>query len=330
MRLIRRLVAGAILLTAANVPAIAQTSETREVDDAVLHAYAQGTAGPATIALSDQATLKLPKSFVFVPPEAGRHLMHGMGNASSASLLGLVIPSNNYAGWFIALRLEPTGHVDGTAVAALDHEEIRSTLAASARRGNEARVQLGSSPLDAGAFLEPPKYDAPHNSFTTAIRVYESGPSNGDEDSAHVHTLIFGRTHTLSLTLIEGIAGYAARRPTFEAIVGGTAFVPGHRAVDFVAGSDPVVPQLLEVLFGGLTTEDIAHRAADDAAEAKRIAALPPPKTYTKEIKLAFFGVLGLLALLMSVLAFSSRDKRTVDVQRSGGIDRVTRQAARR
>ena len=57
-----------------------------------------------------------------------------------------------------------------------------------------------------------------------------------------------------------------------------------------------------------------------------------PPKSFGKEIKLAFFGVLGVLAVLMSVLAFSrgsSRDGGGDEPTRAGGIDRVTRQARR-
>ena len=129
-----------LVLTAAG-PALAQTSEAREMDDAVTHAYAQGTAGPASIPIRDLATLKLPKDYVFVPAAAGRRLMHGMGNGAGEALIGLVVPSQ-YTSWFIVVEVLDTGHVDQKALAALDHEEIRGAIAASTRRGNEGEAQI--------------------------------------------------------------------------------------------------------------------------------------------------------------------------------------------
>ena len=299
------------------------------MDDAVTHAYAQGTAGPASIPIRDLATLKLPKDYVFVPAAAGRRLMHGMGNGAGEALIGLVVPSQ-YTSWFIVVEVLDTGHVDQKALAALDHEEIRGAIAASTRRGNEHRMRLGSAPIDAGAYLEPPLHDAMHGSFTTAVRIYESGPSSGGEDSANVDAYLFGRSQTLQISLVDGLSEYAKHRLIFNQLVAGIAFAPGQRAQDFVAGRDPVATHLIDLLFGGRTTAEIAAETAADAAEAIRIAALPPPRTFTREIKLAFFATLGLLGLLVALIAFFKRGGEGMAASRDGGIDRALRTAPRR
>ena len=317
------------LVLTATGPALAQTSDDREMDDAVTHAYANGLAGPAAIPLRDLGILNLPKDYVFVPAKAGRRLMHGMGNGAGDALIGLVVPSQ-YSSWFIVVEVLDTGHVDQTALLALDHEDIRGAIAASTRRGNESRMRLGSAPIDAGAFLEPPLHDAARGSFTTAIRIYESGPSSGGEDSANVDAYLFGRSHTLQISLIDGVSGYDKHRLVFNQILKGVAFVSGQRAEDYVASRDPAATHLIELLFGGRTVAEIAAEAAADAAEAKRIAALPPPKTYSREIQLAFFGALGLAGLLLAFLAVFKRGGGAVEPQRDGGIDRALRTAPRR
>lgn len=330
--LLAGLLSSLVLAATGTTQAMAQTSDMREMEDAVAHAYAQGTAGPATIALRDVATLNLPKGYVFVPAAATHRLMHGMGNASGTNALGVIIPGANYGGWFIELSVAETGRIDGAALAKLDAEEIRGTIAAAARRGNASRMELGSSPIDAGAFLEPPKYDATKQSFTTAIRIFESGPSTGSEDSVNVDTSIFGRTHTLEVSLVDGLSDYAKHRAAFDAVVAAVSFTPGHRAQDFVAGRDAVAVRAAELVFGGRNAAELAVEAAEQAAETKRLAALPPKRTYETELKLGFFGLLGLVALVLARMGLrtpsgsAARAEPTAPQQRrEGGIDRLQR-----
>lgn len=321
-----------LVLAGATVPAVAQTLETREMDEAAVQANARATVGPATIQLRDLATLRLPKDFVFVPADASQRLVRGMGNAADGTTLGVVIPAARYNGWFINLAINETGHVSNEALAKLDAGDLRATIATATRRGNAARMQLGSSPIDAGTFLEPPRHEPASHRYTTAIRIFESGPSSNSDDSVNIDTFVFGRAHALQISLVDGQSDFATHRPAFISVVEGASFTAGHRAADFIPGQDAIATDVLDVVFGGRSAAELAAEAADNAAEAKRLSALPRPRSIATQIKLALFGVLGLLAALAGALAYGWRG--AVDIKQGNGgtnsaIDRALRSSKR-
>jgi len=56
--------------------------------------------GPAEIVLRDQAKLKLPAGYIWVPEPAAGQMMRAMGNHSDERELGLISPSRKrHAGW---------------------------------------------------------------------------------------------------------------------------------------------------------------------------------------------------------------------------------------
>lgn len=320
MRLLVRLWMSALVMLAGGIAAEAQTSDARALSDAIGRAYAAGTVGPAVVALRGIATLKLPKGQVFVPAQASQGLLRGMGNGSDASLVGIVIPAGRYAGWFVAVALLDTGHVSYADIAKLDAGEIRDALAAATRRGNPARLQLGSGPLDVGAFIEPPKYEPERNRFTTAVRVFESGPSTGSEDSANVDAYLFGRVHTVQISLVDGLSEYDQRRPLFDAVRDGVSYDEGQRASDYVAARDPVARHVLDVIFGGRTESEFEAEAAEAAEEAKRYSMRPPVRSLESQLKLAFFAGLALLSVGVGVLVLSAVRRGGQTASRQGDV----------
>ena len=114
-------------------------------------------------------------------------------------------------------------------------------------------------------------------------------------------------------------------------MVAGVAFAAGQRAIDFIPGRDPAATHLLDVVFGGRTVAELATEAAEDAAEAARIAKLPPARSIAAQIKLAFFSVLGLLAMLAGVVAFNWRPSDAPrSATRDGTVERALRSSGRR
>jgi uncharacterized membrane-anchored protein len=322
-----RLLTGLVLLLLGANQACAQTSTDREMGDAVAHAYSLGTPGPAAIPLRDLANLQLPKDLTFVPNNSGRRLMHGMGNTSGDQLLGLILPSGAYGNWFIALSVIESGNVSPDAITKLDLADVHATVRSAARRGNAARMQLGSSPIEAGAWVEPPKYDAARHRFTTAIRIYESGPSTNDEDSINIDTYVFGRMRTIEVSLVAGHSDYARRRAAFDKVVEGLSFLNGQGYQDFVAGKDLVATHVMDVVFGGRTMAEIDAEAAEEAAAAKYRASIPRGMDKATQIKLLFFGLLGVVALIL--LIFALRSGRSSPVSRDIGVGRAIRSAPR-
>jgi uncharacterized membrane-anchored protein len=323
---VRHLVAGFLLLAAAASPLAAQTGTER---DAVADAYAKSIAGPTSVTVGDIASLQIPKDFVFVPGAVGRYLMHGIGNAGGEALFGLVLPANAYGGWAIAVAVADTGYVSNETLGKLDFSDVLAAIRSSTRRGNAERMKLGSGPIEAGDWVEPPRHDAAAHRVTTAVRIYESGPSTGSEDSIELAVTAFGRSKAITVALFGGLGEYGRQRPAFEQIAAGLHFLPGHRALDFVPGTDAVASHVVDVVFGGRTQADIAHEAAEEAAERARIAALPPKPDRKREMQLMFFGLLGVVSLLLVVLALRGGRSTAASVA-SDSVERAMRTAGRR
>jgi len=326
---VRHLLAGFLLLLAAASPLAAQTGVDRDASDAVADAYAKSIAGPTTVTVRGIATLQIPKDFVFVPGHAGQRLMHGIGNAGGEALFGLVLPANAFGGWAIAVAVADTGYVSNETLGKLDFSDVLAAIRSSTRRGNAERMKRGSGPIEAGDWVEPPRHDAATHRVTTAVRIYESGPSTGSEDSIELDVNAFGRSTAITVTLISGLGEYTRQRPAFEQIAAGLQFLPGHRAEDFVTGADGIASHVVEVVFGGRTQVEIALEAAEEAAERARIAALPKKADHKREMLLMFFGLLGVVALLLVVLALRGGRGAPAAIA-PNGVERAMRMAGRR
>lgn len=74
-----------------------------EMKAAIEAAQKAQVSGPSDVKLADQAVLKLPKGFVYVPPAEGQKLLTAMGNRVGDGLLGLIFPDSD-AEWFVAMR----------------------------------------------------------------------------------------------------------------------------------------------------------------------------------------------------------------------------------
>ena len=203
-------------------------------------------------------------------------------------------------------------------------------MRSATRLGNPARLQLGASPLDLGAWIERPAHDAARGRFTTAIRVFESGPSTADEDWVNIDASLFGRERMLQLSLVDSLSENGAHRAAFNGISDSVEFRPGERAQDYVAGRDKLATHVIDIVFGGRTVEEIAAEAAADAAEAKRRAALPPPQEFSSTMKLMFFGMLGLMGLAAAAFAMRGGGSDGEPVGRDRAVDRALRTAPRR
>jgi uncharacterized membrane-anchored protein len=81
-----------------------------ELKGAIEAAQKAQVAGPSDVRLADQALLKLPKGFVYIPPAEGQRLMQAMGNRVGEGLLGLIFPESD-AQWFVAMRFLKSGYI---------------------------------------------------------------------------------------------------------------------------------------------------------------------------------------------------------------------------
>jgi len=112
--------AGGVLLLAVfmSLSALAQeappseASRKAELSAAWQAASKAGSAGPKDIALIDQATLKLPADYFFVPKAEGAHVLRALGNVvNDSSFLGLVVGQQQSAPWIVVIHYVKEGYI---------------------------------------------------------------------------------------------------------------------------------------------------------------------------------------------------------------------------
>src|SRR5258706_3672326 len=85
-------------------PALGQDTEKAqaEMKAAIEAANKAKVTGPSDVKLVEQAVLKLPRGYVYIPAAEGAKLLGAMGNRVGDGLLGLVFPEGEPQ-WLIAM-----------------------------------------------------------------------------------------------------------------------------------------------------------------------------------------------------------------------------------
>jgi uncharacterized membrane-anchored protein len=314
------------VVLAAQFGAGAARAQSTEDVDPIARAHATGNMGPATIKLGDYATIDLPKGYMFIPSFKDQLISSKLEVAVNHTVLGAILPSDGGRNWYVTVSKLETGYLTSAQVDALDKSEVLATLRSVALKYNAARMMAGFTKVDMGKWLEEPKHDAARNRYTTAVRMYETGPTTHDDSFANIDTLLFGRSQVLRVGLRTMMTEHTTYKPRLEALTNVIRFAPGHRPEDYVAGKDKKAEHVMEVVFGGRTLEEIAAEIAEEAEAAKRRAAMPQPMDRATQMKLLLAGLLGVVALIALVIAFRGNRKE------SGAIaaERAYRSAQRR
>jgi uncharacterized membrane-anchored protein len=294
------LAAAHLSTTPAITPSWAQDSEDA---DPIARAHATGNLGPAQIKLGDTAVLELPKGYIYMPSFRYQAIGNKLEIMGSHKVLGAIMAAEGMGNWYITVTLMDTGHVTSAQVDALDKSEVLATLRDLALKNNARRMMAGFTKIDMGNWIEAPRHDAVRKRYTTSARIFETGPTTHDDNFANIDTLLFGRSQVLRMGLRAMLSEHMTYKPRLELLANAVRFEPGHRAEDYVAGTDKAAEHVMDVVFGGRTLAEINTELAEEADAAKRRAAAPRPMDRETQMKLLLAGLLGVVALIALVVA---------------------------
>jgi uncharacterized membrane-anchored protein len=197
--------------------------------------------GPASVDLPHDLTLGVPEGMLFGNHPFADALLRKNGSLHNENVLGIVLPQDERAQWWVILRHTDDGHVDDTE--ALDAKEILEALREGLPDLNEERKGLGMPPLTIEGWLEAPSYDRANHLMLWALDV-----ASKDGHSANVNTRVLGRTGMLSLNLVTSPESLSGDKRYARELLAGTGFKPGHRYEDF----EPKTDKLAEYGLTGL------------------------------------------------------------------------------
>lgn len=266
--------------TPAPAPAAAATQREADAEAALRAVKASQIPGPTNIALRDQATLKLPAGYLWVPEPAASQLMRAMGNHPDERVLGLVFPQSDEQGWMAVARYEPSGHIPEDDAEHWDIDGLYKGLREGTDASNEERRQKGFPELVIGDWVEKPTYDGATHRLVWSLPVRHKGAAADAPTSINYNTYALGREGYVTLNLITDLKDIAQDKRHAQTLLAALSFGEGKRYTDFNASTDKVAEYGLAALVGGLAAKKIGLFALAAGFLAK----------FAKVIAVAAFG----------------------------------------
>src|SRR5215475_8173548 len=89
-----------------------EEAQANELKAAWMAGAQAATEGPADIALIDQATLKLPSGYDFIPKAEGARILRALGNTVfESTFVGLIVGTKPGDEWIVATRYVKEGYI---------------------------------------------------------------------------------------------------------------------------------------------------------------------------------------------------------------------------
>jgi uncharacterized membrane-anchored protein len=228
----------------------------------------QGTMGPASIPLRNQAALDLPDGFAFIPHDPGKTAMESLGNHVTDNFLGLVVPSKP-ASWFMLVEYMPAGYIKDDDAQTWDADQLLSDIKTTTDEANKQRTAQKIPALDIVGWVEKPHYDEFTHRLIWSIVAHDEGVADTADDVINYRTLMLGREGYIALTMVTSQSLIDPQRPIATLLLSKLNFVPGKRYDDFNVSTDHVAEYGLAALIAGVAAKKLGLLAVGLAFAAK-------------------------------------------------------------
>ncbi len=270
-RYLNRIAAGFLLSFAVAAHAAdpaSSTARASERDAAITAARASQTEGPADIALRDQAHLKLPDGYIWVPTPAAAQLMRSMGNRVDDSFVGAVFPKDG-ANWFAVLKFVQEGYIKDDDAKDWNADDLLQSLRDGTSESNKDRVQRGIPEIEVTGWAQKPAYDASTHRLVWSATSQRKGSTNTDDQGVNYNTYALGREGYISLNLVTGASELATYKPDALRLLGALSYDDGKKYADFNQSTDKVATYGLAALVAGVAAKKLGLLAVILAFAAK-------------------------------------------------------------
>lgn len=235
--------------------------------------------GPVTVDLGDNlAQVEMGAAYAFAGADDTVELMEMMGNPPSGTEVGLIIPIDENADWFIVFEYDAIGYVKDDEKNDLDADAILDSIKEGTEEGNKIRAEQGFPPLNIIGWYEKPHYDEASNNLVWAVQ------ARSDDDEADIvnyNVRLLGRTGYMSVVLVSDLATLDTIKPELNNIIQNFSYKQGKSYASFVEGDKVAQYGLTALVVGGAGTA---------AAKAGIFKSLAKFAKYIFLAIIAFFG----------------------------------------
>ena len=203
--------------------------------------------GPRTVDLGQNiAMIELGQNYLFAGAEDTKKLMASVGNPPTNHEVGLVIPKNREAGWFIVFEYRPVGYVRDTEKDSIDSDAILKSIKAGTEKANKVREEKGFAPLNVIGWHENPHYDTQSHNLVWALLA-----ESKDGQVVNYNVRLLGRHGFMSTVLVTDPSTLAACKPEVDSIIKNFSYKSGKSYAEFVKGDKVAQYGLTALIAGG-------------------------------------------------------------------------------
>ena len=250
----------ALFVVLGSLPAFAQASPPSEASRkaelvaAWQAASAAGAAGPNDVSLIDQAALKLPAGYFFVPQAEGARVLRALGNVvNDTSIVGLVVGTGPNDGWIVVIRYIKEGYIKDDDAKNWNADDLLKNLKDGVEDSNKDRVARGFPEMQVIGWVQPPNYDAATHRLVWSLLAKDKDEADNAAKSINYNTYALGRDGYFSLNS-ERIA---SDKSVAHELLGDLAYNTGKRYEDFSASTDRIAEYGLMALVGGVAAKKL-------------------------------------------------------------------------
>lgn len=246
----------ATLLIAAGA-AIAQSPNHEAEQKAAFEAADKAkVVGPANVSLRDQATMKLPEGYLYIPMPAAAQVMQAMGNRTDERLVGIVFPAANEP-WFVAIKFVKEGYVKDDDARDWKPDDLLQSLREGTEAANAERTKRGFPAIEVVGWAEAPRYDSATHRLVWSASSRERGTGASADQGVNYNTYALGREGYISLNLITDLDKLGKYRPDALKLLGALDYLEGKRYADFDSSTDKVAAYGLATLVAGAAAKKL-------------------------------------------------------------------------
>ncbi len=233
----------------------ADTSLESEQEAAFKAAKAVQKVGPADITLRDQAHLKLPEGYVWVPTPAAAQLMRAMGNRTDDTFLGAVFPADD-ADWMAVVKFVKEGYIKDDDAKDWNADDLLKSLKEGTEAANEERAKRGIPAIEVTGWAQKPEYEAgAHRLVWSALSKRKGGAD--DNEGVNYNTYALGRDGYISLNLITNAKDLDKFKPDAAKLLTALQYDDGKKYADFNSSTDKVAAYGLAALVAGVAVKKL-------------------------------------------------------------------------
>lgn len=212
--------------------------------------------GPDTVKLGNQATIKLPADYTYVPPKEAGQFMKLIGNSVDSSFHGLIF-HDNISG-FVSVEYIDSGYIKDDDAKEWDADELLDNLQEGTKEGNKSRAEQGIAPIEILGWIEKPHYLQPTHRLVWSAAIRDIGSNVPEaEQGVNYNTYQLGREGYLSLNLVTDRGTVESEKPLANQLLSAVSFNEGKGYGDFNASTDKVAEYGLAALIGGIAAKKL-------------------------------------------------------------------------